>query len=229
MPDTQAVAVPQEAAYGSLAPTGPDSTPTGLANTPAGPDSTFTGPDRTPAGPGSTPAEPDRTPAGPDSTPAGPDSTPAGPDSTPTAPDSTPTGLDSTPARPSGANDDLVLGTPACSQSDASLSLLLDGPAASVGPSTTATALGVGSEQDGDGAKSSSPTVEPESSDAAGGPSSVGATVGMTAEVDGGDGVGPSGLGAAADCEVHDLTGPSEDFAQVRLHTLACVASSRLL
>ena len=53
--------------------------------------------------------------------------------------------------------------------------------------------------------------------------------MGITPEDYSGDGAGPSGLGAAGDCEVTDLTGPSEDFAQVSLHTLACVASSRRL
>ena len=71
--------------------------------------------------------------------------------------------------------------------------------------------------------------MDPESSDAAAGLSSVGATVSITPEDYSGDGAGPSGLGAAGDCEVTDLTGPSEDFAQVRLHTLSCVASSRRL
>ncbi len=179
MPDTQAAAVPQEAAYGSLAPTGRDSTPTG-----------------------------------PNSTPTGPDSTPTGPDSTLTGPDST---------------DDSVPDTPACSQSDASVSIPPDGQAVSVGPGTTATGLGMAHEQDGNGAKSSSPSVEPQTSDAAAGPSSVGATMGMTPELDGGDGAGPSGLGAAADSDVTDLTGHSEDFAKVKVHTLACVASSSWL
>ena len=125
--------------------------------------------DRTPARPDSTPAGPDRTPAGPDSAPAGPDIAPAGldrtlvePDSTSAGSDSTPVELNITPARPSGADDEPVLDTPAYSQSDASLSIPLDGPAASVGPNITATALGVGNKQDGDGAKSKSPNVDPE-------------------------------------------------------------------
>ena len=186
VPDAQLAAVPQEAAYSSLAPTGPD-----------------------------------RTPIGPDSTPTGPDSTPIGPDSTPNGPDSTPT-------RHSNA-DDPVLDTIACSQSDASVSTPPDGPAASAAPRTTAAGLGMGSEQDSDGAKSNSRSVEPQTSDAAAGPSSNGTTVGMTPGGDGGDGVGPSALGASVDSEVTDLTGHSDGFAQVRLHMLACGASSRWL
>lgn len=151
-PDTQAAAVSQEAAYGSLAPTGPDSTST----------------------------------------------------------------------TPSSA-DDPVLDTPACSQSDASVSIPPDGRAVCVGPSTTPTHVAVEREQDGDGANSSSPSVEPQTDDAAAGHSSVGATVGMTPEF---DGVGPSGLDAAADSEVTDLTDHSEAIAKVRLHMLACSASS---
>ncbi len=201
VPETQAAGVLQEATYGSLAPTGPGRTLAGSDITPARPGSTSAGSDN-------TPARPNKTPDGHDSTPAWPDSPPAGPDST--------------PPRPSCADDDLVLDTPACSQSDAYVTIPLDGPAASLGPSTTAISLGVGNEQDGEGAKYSSPSMEPQASDVAVDTSSAGATVGMTAEGDGGDGAGPSGL--AAHSEVTDLTGPSEDFAQVRVHTLACVA-----
>jgi len=149
----------------------------------------------------------------PDVTPAGPDSTPTGSDSTPTGPDSTPTGPNSTPSRPSSTNDDPILDSPACSQSDASVNIPPNGPAVSVGVGTTAgtTGLGMGSEQDGDGAKSSSPSVEPQTCDVAAGPHDVAATVGMTPERDG-----------VARVRMHAL-------APVRMHALACVVSSSWL
>ena len=89
--------------------------------------------------------------------------------------------------------------------------------------------MGLGCAQDGAGANSGSLSAEPQTIDVAADTSSAEATVGMAPEGDGGDGAGPSGLGATADCEVTDLTGHSGNFAQVRMHALACVVLSSWL